>query len=222
MEFLIEDFLRWPFDPPTTVAYLTLLAVLVQSRIMRGQLKASEDAALAAKDAAEAAKEQAKVAKDALDASLATAREDRRAWVSVKSAHLRDFPGVGRFWTVDVSIINSGQTPALNLVCHAEVLIKRVSDPMERITGSEEIGDGTVLGPGVGVLLPVYSRAKLEKHWAEGMLPESGVALFVRGVIRYRDISGAAHETLFSLFEMGNSLVKGVPLMGANTGNTAT
>lgn len=92
---------------------------------------------------AESARVSAGAAKDTAD----YLKTEERAWVSVKTFVLVKEPSVGEAVDIHISLINSGKTPALDIVPHGEIVLSKDGAPQFKYLQSRVVASRTVLPP---------------------------------------------------------------------------
>ncbi len=138
--------------------------------------------------------------KAALDASIAAIRLDQRAWVTATRFVLSEEPIRGQLVKVSFFIMNSGKTPAVEILDVGEVVISATPPvlhfPPAYATIGSDISGGSraVLPPGVtNLAFNAYGGT-----FTPGMLAmyvQRSALLYVQARIYYRDIFGRSHWT---------------------------
>jgi hypothetical protein len=174
-----------------------------------------------------AATDAAKAAKDGITFARDNAHLDQRAWVTISASQLVSPLVVGERPVIVVTLVNSGKTPALNVVSSgdADTVARGFSESeINSSLGTGHPGSKFVIGPGVtaktmcnGLRLIADETEIDDLHAASS---EKGPRLYVRGVIAYDDIFGKPHRTTFCAWINGRDL-EGPTMHSCEFGNTA-
>jgi hypothetical protein len=142
-----------------------------------------------------AMKENSRNAKIALDASIAASHLDERPWVVAQRFLLSNEPEEGKMPTVTIWMINTGKTPALNLVPGSQPFISS-SEPPPPLAE-----DPAAPVTSIGVLAP----GPTDMHFTTGASPfhKIGIDLYkfgsaryyIRAKITYLDVNNVRHWT---------------------------
>ena len=154
--------------------------------------------ASAALDHAKAARDSADAAKDAIKATEGNIRLDQRAWVGVQSMRFKGERQLNQKLEVEIIVHNTGKTPG------RDVMVKKtggiVPQPTQKIIDAMSFEPETT-----SVILPSNTFSSLYNigmtlSEADIKLLEGNTALYVFGVITYRDIFQRNHKTYFCGF----------------------
>jgi hypothetical protein len=146
------------------------------------------------------------------DLTRRTAQRQLRAYVLPEGGTLADYSRItprphpifaGKVGGV-ISIKNSGQTPAYDLLHWSELVVLPL-EKGEKLTCPpvlQNVG-ATTVGPGSAITKTVWSENKISKEQIQAI--ESGTsAVFVHGRITYRDAFNKARATTYRLYYAGS------------------
>lgn len=165
---------------------LQFLAGIVGVVLVGFTLKATRDAVREANDASNAAREAIDVTREGMHRQL-------RAYITVKNAAPFD-PSVGTQPGGLITLVNSGQTPAYELRALTAMRLRPpgqhrpLTDPDFSECGAHIIGAG-----GEYELQPSYEQTLTFAE--EGQVWTNKMAIYVYGIIAYRDAFGASRTT---------------------------
>ncbi len=139
--------------------------------------------------------------KAALDASIEASRRDQRAWVVVKEVKLLKPLTVGAIPEFVIEIINTGRTPAMDVITEAGAYIatepRPETDKSSFVTKNRTGPSKIVLGSKISATVPGPKTGRgLPKEAMEEMR-RGTLTFFIAGRIEYRDIFRRIHWTTF-------------------------
>jgi hypothetical protein len=192
---------------PSLFSLAVIIVIAIQALIYNKQLTQMKRATRAATKAAKASKESSDTAKKSIDFARESARLDQRAWVTTTTSQLAKPLVIGEKPLVTVSIINSGKTPALNVITGGDADIsEELSDvnfnmPIIRIKSKFVLGPGVTGKTTCEGLNPVVDQTEIDD-----LKNGQRLRLYVRGVITYDDVFGRSHQTTFCAWINGKDL----------------
>lgn len=138
--------------------------------------------------------------KRALDASVTASRFDQRPWITATGFKLSEEPSLNKSFTVTVGLLNTGKTPALNLV-NQSILAFWNSEPPEAnfIVPATAISKG-MLSPGITQLtfttdpMTLTTTAQIEAYTSKTN------KVYIQAIIRYTDTFRRDHWTRVCAF----------------------
>lgn len=182
-------------------ALVQIGVTIAQAIFMSDGLKLTKLAADAAKENADAAITSAKVS----ETSIELARLDQRAWVTVAETKFEEPPEVGRNPTVEVTLINTGRSPALRVRFAGTVFARNrngeipAPDAEERPT--TQPFSRMIIAPGATIETRFTCTEPIANEPTLNLIRLSAtLTLFVQGFIEYEDVFGTSHKTTFSYF----------------------
>jgi hypothetical protein len=173
---------------------------------------AVQDFAILAKSSEKSIKASQDSAQRALDVSIAASRLDERPWVVGNVFQLSNEPENGKMGDVTISVMNTGKTPALDLIPISKPYIWPITMLLPELDISE-----VTKAKSIGVLAPGH----VGTGFTSDTLPDKQAALdaynsglnyyYVRARIDYSDVNGAKHWTTLCVYH-----IKGRPLTEFN------
>jgi len=140
-----------------------------------------------------------KQAGKALNASIEASRTDQRAWISVKEITVSKSLIVGSPVQVSVTAINTGKTPALNMVVSdfgmGPIETDRRRDLIIHYSAHEVIAPNNTN--------TVLATATYDDESIRGILA-GAIRIYVRGRLVYKDVFGLTHQTKFCAYYPNN------------------
>lgn len=228
-----ESLWHWMFHDAITIYTLFLTAFTGLLAIATFKLwNSTERLVIGAEDAAaaqsRAMNEHIRVAQNTADytSDMVDRLEDNaiiqlRAYIHYKTAGRQDSTK-GGYWAFKVIVRNFGQTPAYKVTMWigiTDVVSHDFSGPFpyppENLRKSKSI-----IAPSaeLSFYIPMVSKVSQDEFRA---LIEGKQAIFIYGVIGYRDIFKKRHETQYRIMFTGEGVLAGI-LMPAEEGNEAT
>jgi hypothetical protein len=132
-------------------ACLTRSAIRDSKDSFRKTLKQMKDQTTAQQVAANASKSAAETSDKALGASISATHLDQRPWVVWTGSKLSEEPQIGKEFTIICWIINTGKTPAIDVVPISKVLIWHGEPPPTHFGISTKGAlSRSILAPGTG------------------------------------------------------------------------
>lgn len=177
----------WDSWFPDALALYTLALVVFTAVLAFGglyQLRALERAELISAEAAKAAKESADVARDAVRLAEKTAERQLRAYVFVESVEMIT---EGRIVRAVLSIKNSGQTPAYDLVVYVGISSRGSSDVFVPPKPDDIRLDKISVGPGMSISTSNQFEVPAENNELLAALDRGAAVVYVYGRINYSD-----------------------------------
>lgn len=143
-----------------------------------------------------------------LDANIATAHLQERAWVAPITVEM-DTIESGKGESGYVAWINSGKTFAkkVKALCHSSSRPNPISDEHELVNLAvppQEMGSIGVLTPGAQYQIILKNPQPVSKLQLDAMITYSWYT-YVWGEVTYEDVFGNAHTTTFCAFRRGIS-----------------
>jgi hypothetical protein len=193
---------------------ILVVATILILLVYRGQLSQMQKST-------DAAKVAARLARKSIKQVERNARLDQRAWVTTSSSQLAKPLAVGEKPEVTVSIINSGKTPARNVITGGDADIsEKLSESDISFNPITNIVSKFVLAPGVTAKTVCYDlRPVVNQDEIDNLKNGQGLRLYVRGTITYEAVFGRPHRTTFCVWINGKEL-KGT-MHSCDFGNTA-
>jgi hypothetical protein len=133
---------------------------------------------------------------------MSTARRQLRAYVLISSAQIHDF-GIEHPPRVEVIIKNSGQTPAFDLLSWGGMIIEKFPLNIELALPPPDIKQSqTAQGPGDSSSHSITAGRPLTKIETDVVIA-GGMAIYVFGEIKYKDIFKTERSTRFRMMYGG-------------------
>jgi hypothetical protein len=183
-------------------------AAKIQSGKMSNMSNAADKIGRAAQDMVIQDQRIADNAKASLDATIANARLDQRAWVAEIALQM-DSPEVGKIMHGYVAWSNSGKTFAKKVEpsCHF-IFVPTAITSEDALKGL--VGNGTIERTSIGVLAPnAQYKTPLESKMVPTEDDKAKISgswyTYVWGEMTYVDIFGHSHSTVFCSSRQGSS-----------------
>lgn len=190
-------------------------ATVVEIILLIGVIGVSGWAAWEAGGSAIAAQKSAEAAEAAVNVASDTAKRQLRAYVTLNDA-IVEWLSPQQFAVV-ISVINSGQTPAIGLRYASRVAVGGKPDHFEEMSKIEDNASTIDLGAGTDIKLRIPNPDPLPEDIVTAA-KERRVPLYVWGEIRYRDVFGKTRRTHYRM-ELAES---GDKLRMCSSGNEST
>jgi hypothetical protein len=183
-------------------------------------LEAVNRAAAVAKSSDASTTASLKLTREGLRMTRETDEVSRRAWLTVKTATLAKPLARGEAPVVLLEIINSGKSPALDVILAGSVF-SRAALPLQDVP-REIIGPDSsrmAIGPDAMIIIPMTASEPISEQEQIDAIRYGPWRLYARGVIAYLDALRTPHKTTFCFRLKGDDFDRGV--MGAcERGNT--
>lgn len=148
---------------------------------------------------ADAAKQANILAERSTQETLESIRLDQRAWVAVREIVLIGDPSEGRPVDIKVFLINTGKTPARDLVGQVRVLMDKDHLARPEFAGLSEDHPRYTLAPGPTNIHTDRNNQRFPTEQVR-QYREGGVRLYVHGRLFYKDVFGVTRQTSFCAF----------------------
>ncbi len=204
-----RGFINFLFPDAISIFTFWLVIATIGLGIIAGlQISFLGRAELISAEAAKAAKESAEAAKKSIETATEATHLDQRAWIGLEFMDaIPNFPEVGKTFAAKGTLVNSGKTPALNLLVYSIIEpVLRESCPNFAYTGIEKFNSGTLPPRGKGFIGPLLipkagttDPAIITQEQLD-LLKQGRFNFFIHGRVEYDDIFGNHHWMTFCSF----------------------
>ena len=178
-----------------------------------------QKATTASKNSADAANKSAKAAEDSVNFAKETAQLDQRAWVNIQWLRLQTPLTPNAQAIVEMSVKNSGRTPAYNVKVRSNIYVGNDRIPLDENVPPVGRTSETTIGANADTPIGTKQQNILDQT-AIDSIKHGESSLFTVGIITYRDVFGRQHRTDYCLFLERDNLDKNV-FAAWGTGNTS-
>lgn len=213
------DFIKTPdfTNPAIAIATIVIAVATVLTYLEVHSGSTQTDRIIAADERiAKAMEDSVAKSQSALDASIEASRNDQRAWFGIKEITLANPLAPGKPVQISIMGLNTGRTPALDLYA-TEVRV----GPSE----TDRSRDFVIHMPDREVVAPnntdvFYATVTYSDDSIRAIMAET-IRIYVRGELKYRDVFGRSHTTMFCAYYPTNGPLSAVGhFFNCKTGNS--
>jgi hypothetical protein len=142
-----------------------------------------------------------------LGATVASSHLDQRAWLVPSGFKLSEEPTLGIGVTVTVSIINTGKTPALELINQSKLFFLNIDPPQTNFDLPVNPRSRAIVAPGASGVEFQSDSMTLKTLSQMGFYTNLSYKIYLEALIRYKDTFNQDHWTTVCAYH-----VSGAPL----------
>jgi len=144
--------------------------------------------------------------RDALDASVAASRLDERPWLVPSGFRLSEEPGLDTGVTVTVFVVNTGKTPALELVNQSKLFLLNVDPPGPNFDLPVNPRSRAIVAPGATAAVQFKTDPLILKTLREMSFYTSlSYRIYLEALVRYKDTFNQDHWTTVCAYHVSGA-----------------